>query len=465
MLGLAWPVVLARSTQAVIGFADAFMVADLGETALAATTTGALNAFSLAILPMGTVFIVQSFAAQLHGKGDLDGARRYAWYGLFLAGLLTVVGAAAIPLTSTALGVFAYEPEVHRLMSGYLGIRLLALGAIVGSEVLGNWYAGLGNTRLHMMAGVLAMVLNVVFNWILIHGHLGAPALGVEGAALASVISSWGGFGLLLVIFLRDRSIRGRGHDDAARRTRRPDLRMSELMRMLRFGLPNGVNWFLEFAAFSAFINVIVADLGTAALAAMMVVLQINSVSFMPAFGLSSASAILTGQAIGRGDHDQVAAIARRTLLVAAAWQGAVGLLYLSIPTTLMSAFSSSSDQATAFVELGAAMLAVSTAWQLFDAAAMTLGETLRAAGDTAWCMWVRMGLGWFLFLPLATVVTRVLDGGPVAAIACVVVWFIALAGALVWRFRSGAWRHIDLTGTGEGDLAGLDELSGPAAP
>src|SRR5690606_19343661 len=136
-------------------------------------------------------------------------------------------------------------------------------------------------------------------------------------------------FGLLLIIFLRDRSIRRHSGDHdhgAARRTRRLDLRMSELLRMLRFGLPNGVNWFLEFAAFSAFINVIVADLGTAALAAMMVVLQINSVSFMPAFGLSSASAILTGQAIGRGDHDQVAAIARRTLMVAAAWQGAVGL-------------------------------------------------------------------------------------------------------------------------------------------
>lgn len=465
LLGLAWPVVLARSTQSVIGFADAIMVADLGEAALAATTTGALNTFSLAILPMGTVFIVQSFAAQLHGKGDLDGARRYAWYGLLLAGLLAVVGAAAIPLTGAALGVFAYEPEVHRLMSGYIGIRLLALGAIVGVEVLGNWYAGLGNTRLHMIAGVLAMVLNVALNWLLIHGNLGAPALGVEGSALASVIASWGAFALLLTVFLTDRSVRNRNAARGPGRSGRRGLRMAELLRMLRFGLPNGVNWFLEFAAFSVFVNVIVADLGTVALAAMMVVIQINSVSFMPAFGLSSASAILSGQAIGRGHHDEVAAIARRTLLVAGAWQGAVGLLYLSMPTTLMSAFGTTSDQAATFIEMGAAMLAVSTAWQLFDAVAMTLGETLRAAGDTAWCMWVRLILGWFLFLPLAVIATRVLDGGPVAAIACVVVWFIALAGALTWRFLSGAWRHIDLTGTGDGELGNLDDLIGPAAP
>jgi MATE family multidrug resistance protein len=83
---LAWPIVLARSAQAAIGFADAAMIAVLGKDALAATTTGALNTFALFILPMGLVFIVQSFAAQLLGQGDLAGARRYAWYGLLVAG-------------------------------------------------------------------------------------------------------------------------------------------------------------------------------------------------------------------------------------------------------------------------------------------------------------------------------------------------------------------------------------------
>ena len=85
LAALAWPIVLARSAQSVIGFCDAAMVAPLGEEALAAATTGALNAFGLMSLPMGTVFIVQSYAAQLAGAGDLAGARRYAWYGLVVA--------------------------------------------------------------------------------------------------------------------------------------------------------------------------------------------------------------------------------------------------------------------------------------------------------------------------------------------------------------------------------------------
>src|SRR3982751_4750155 len=79
---LAWPIVLARASQSVIGFCDALMTAPLGEAPLAAVTTGSLNAFLAIILPTGMVFILQSFTSQLRGRGDVAAVRRYAWYGL-----------------------------------------------------------------------------------------------------------------------------------------------------------------------------------------------------------------------------------------------------------------------------------------------------------------------------------------------------------------------------------------------
>jgi len=85
LLALALPVVISRSAQVVVGVTDAVMVGSLGESALAATTTAGMNTFNILVLPMGIVFVVQSFAAQLTGKGDLHGARRYGWYGLLLA--------------------------------------------------------------------------------------------------------------------------------------------------------------------------------------------------------------------------------------------------------------------------------------------------------------------------------------------------------------------------------------------
>lgn len=158
---LAWPILFSRMSQTVIGLSDALLVADLGAAALAATATGALNAFAVLILPMGIMFMVSSFSAQLFGRGDATGARRFAWYGLLIAGLTQVVSLAAVPFIGDALSLLPYAPDVRRLMTQYLAIRLLSGGAAIGIEALANAYAGLGRTRPAMVANLSAMVLNV----------------------------------------------------------------------------------------------------------------------------------------------------------------------------------------------------------------------------------------------------------------------------------------------------------------
>jgi MATE family multidrug resistance protein len=437
LLTLAWPVVLSRSAQSVIGFCDALMTAPLGEDALAAATTGALNTFALLILPMGVVFIVQSFAAQLRGKNDLVGARRYGWYGLILAVLAGLVALACTPVVAPAVALMSYSDTVKALMVDYIELRLLSIMAVVGFEAIGNWYGGLGNTRIQMIGSVVMMVANVALNMLLIEGRLGLPAMGVAGAALASTISSWIGFVLVFVLFLRRHAV---GELTESR------LRLDEFVRMLRFGLPSGLNWFLEFAAFLVFIDWIIADIGTVVVAAMMVVFQVNSVSYMPSFGLASSGAILAGQEVGRGHHDEVPKILRLTMATAVAWQVSVGVYYLLFPTFIMQMFAPRDNESPELVRVGAPLLALSAAWQLFDAMAMSFSEILRAAGDTAWPMWARLIIAWVLFLPLSYVTVIVLEGGGLAAIGCMIAYLAALAGVLALRFRAGAWRSIELT-------------------
>jgi MATE family multidrug resistance protein len=441
---LAWPIVLARSAQAAIGFDDAAMIAYLGKDALAAVTTGALDTMAIFMLPMGLVFIVQSFAAQLLGQGDLSGARRYAWYGLIVAGLAQLVALATIPFVGDLLALTDFDPAVQTLMASYIAIRLLSTGAVIATEALGNWYGGLGDTRLSLLANVLAMVVNIGLNWVLIYGHLGFAPLGVQGAAIASTIASWAGLIAVAVVFARGYLPAAAGPKPPPGRTR---LRWPEFTRMIRFGLPHGINWFLEFAAFLIFVNVVFAGIGTLAVASLMSVSSVNSISFMPAFGLCSAGAILVGQAIGAGEHDRVPAIVRRTGIVCATWQGLVALFYVAIPATLMATFAEGDVSVDDLVILGTTLLAISAAWQLLDALCMTLSEALRAAGDTMWVLWARMGLAWILWIPLSLYVVRVQGGGPVAATACIVVYMVALSVVILWRFRSGAWRRIDLTG------------------
>jgi MATE family multidrug resistance protein len=440
LLRLAWPVVISRSTQVVVGISDAVMVSHLGPSSVAATSGGGFNALSLFILPMGTVFVVSSFSSQLAGAGEPRAARRYGWYGLAVAAATQVVAVAALPLVRAALARFAYAPDVEALLADYLALRLWSGGAVVGLEALGNYFGGLGDTRRPMLAQLAAMVLNVAGNWLLIDGHLGLPAMGVRGAALASSLSTGVAFLGLLAAFLAGARGGGAGR-----------LRASELLRLLRFGLPSGLNWFLEFTAFLFFIDVVVAGLGTNAVAALMSVINLSSVAFMPSFALASAGAILVGQAIGAGRKDDVPGLVRTTATAAAIWQLLAGAVYLAVPRLVLGPFAREPTTAEAVLALATGMLRLSVAWALFDAVGATLTETLRAAGDTAWPLWARVVIAWLVFAPGSWLtVPRAGEHGALAAVGWFVAYLGLLAAALSVRFGSGAWRRIVLVDAAE---------------
>lgn len=435
LLLLAWPVILSRATQTVVGLSDAWMVAPLGESSLAATTTGAFDSYVLILFPMGVVFILQSFAAQLRGRGELGSLRRYARYGFVLSALSGLLAVAMIPLVPTIVGWLGYEPDVTREMSLYLAIRLVGVGGAIGVEAIGNWFGGLGNTRVAMIAGAVTMISNLLLCYLLIEPRFGLPGYGVAGAAVASVLATYLGFAAALVAYLR--GTREFPEDPG------PSMRWDEFVRVVRFGLPNGVSWLLEFSAFALFANVIIGGLGTTALAALNVVFQVNGVAFMPAFGLATAGSILVGESIGRGDKDDVGRIVRMTAVTAGIWMGLVGVVFALVPEAVIGSFSE--DPSSEFVAVGASMLALSIGWQFFDAIGITVGESLRAAGDTTFCMIARILIAWIFFLPIATYAVEVRGDGTTGALLAMTAYIAILSVVLALRFASGRWRSIEL--------------------
>lgn len=430
---VAWPIMISRMSQAVVGLCDTQMVSSLGTSAVAAASTGAMNSFSILIFPMAMIFLVSSFSSQMYGKGDAAGARRFGWYGLFLAMVTQVFCTGMILAVPVVLGWLPLTPEVRELMIGYMVIRMLSGGAAIGIEAMANYFGGMGQTRPGMVANMSLMVLNIMGNWMLIDGHWGCPALGVRGAAWASTLSTWVAFLGLFVYFLWH----GR---------KLPPTRWiwTEFWRLVKFGFPAGVNWFLEIFAFIYFTNGVIGTLGTPTLAAMNVVFSLNSVSFMPAFGLASGGAILVGQAIGSGMRDSVPRAVALTAAATLLWQGATGVVYLSWPTWLISHFATGQG-GSQMMEIGIRMLMVSSAWQLVDAVATTLAESLRAAGDTTFPMIARLVIAWVVFVPGATICVRYFHWGDAAATSWIVAYLALLAAALLWRFRTGAWRSIQL--------------------
>ena len=134
LLRLAAPLVLARRSQSGITVAAALPVQPLGPRATAATATGGLNVMGFVILAMGTVFIVQSFVAQLVGRGERDQAPRFAWYGLAIALVSGVIALAMVPLIGPALAHTSYSPEVRDRMTDYMAIRMTSVAAVIGVE-------------------------------------------------------------------------------------------------------------------------------------------------------------------------------------------------------------------------------------------------------------------------------------------------------------------------------------------
>ncbi|HEY1546488.1 MAG TPA: MATE family efflux transporter [Kofleriaceae bacterium] len=432
LMRLALPMVVARATQSAITFADAIQVKHLGTDAIAAVATGGLNAQLFVFLPMGIAFIVQSFVAQLVGRGEREQTRRFAWYGIAISVAAAIVAAAAIPLVAPTLGLLPYKPHLRGMMGSYIDIRLLSVGGAVGIEAIGNWYAGFGNTRMQMIASVITMVAAVVLNALLI------PHYGTDGAAIASTIASWLGFAVLLVSFHFS-------WGGAPRSRGKLGLSLREFGRVLRFGFPSGVNWLLEFMAFQMFVNVVVGELGGPTVAALNVVLAINSIAFMPAFGLASAGAIVAGQAIGAGTKNDVWPTVKLTLACNIVWMVAIAGAYLVVPHVVLGWFAPDGVDGVALVALGSTMLAISAVWQVFDATAMTLSETLRAAGDTAWTAGARIVMAWFVFAPGSYAIVHYWHRGASGAMVALVGYLILIAAALAWRFRSGAWRSIEL--------------------
>jgi MATE family multidrug resistance protein len=445
LAALAWPIVIARSTQVAMGLTDALLVGHLGKEALAATTGGAMNALALLALPLGVASIVSAFSAQLHGAGEGGAARRFGFYGLGLALATELVALALLPAIPRALGHFDLSPEVRGLMAAYLRVRLASSGAAVGLDALAGFYAGAGNTRIPMLASLAALALNVAGNWLLIDGRLGLPAMGVTGSALASALATTGAFAGLLCVFLG-----GRARAAAAPVTA---LSARELGRMLRVGLPLGVTGALEQLAFAFLVDVVVAGFGTTTLAASMAVLQVSSLASLPAFAFATSGAILSGQAIGRGARDDVPRLTRTTLAAVAGWHAIVALAYAILARPIMAPFVSDAPGARGFIEAGAPLLLLSAAWTLFEAMAATYVESLSAAGDTAVTLWARAAVIAGVLAPGAWALVHELSCGATG----VVLWFIGCAALLVGvlhaRFQGGAWRRTQLTSP---DLRGL---------
>ena len=334
-LALAAPLAAANLAQIAMGVTDSVMVGRLGTLPLAAAGLGGMLYFSGGVMLQGILTAVAPLAAQALGAGDRAAAGRIAGAGLALAGLLALPFAGALTGVHPMLRAFGYDPQLAGAIGRFL--RAIAWGApaFLGFAVLRSILAALSRPRSVMAVLLVCVAGNAALNWVLIWGHLGAPALGVAGSGYASAINQWLIAAGLVLCIRRLPGVELLSNVLAARRI--------ELAKILRLGLPIGGIMGIELGLFLA-AGIMIGRLGAAALGAHQLVLSCASITFMVPLGLGQAATVRVAYERGAGR----AVAARRAGFVAIAlgigFMSAAAVVLWTFPLAIVAAYVDTAD-------------------------------------------------------------------------------------------------------------------------
>lgn len=431
VLAVAWPVVVTNLLQSLALTVDLVMVGALGPVALAATGVATQVFYVALVVGNGLAAGATALVARAIGAGDQAQADRVTTVAILLAMLLS------LPLI-----VFTYffDAPLLRILGaedviveqGGIVLRLLAFGIpgemliLVGAGAL----AGAGDTRPALWIGIGVNVLNLVLDYALIFGELGAPALGLRGAAVATAISfTAGGVAFLWMLRRGRRPLRlGAARGEPRGMTR----------RLLRVGAPAAAEQLVLTLGFTAYL-VLILRFGPEALAAHSIGLRVQSFAFMPGFGFAAAAAALVGQGLGRGD----AAEAERSGWVAIG----MGLVIMMAMTAPM--YLAAEPLARLFTDdprsIGLGATWIRTIVLAMPAIAFHFGAAgaLRGAGDTRWPLVVSFAGLWLVRLPVAWLLGVQLAYGMYGVWTGYVIEYYGRALVTTWRFRRGRWKTL----------------------
>ncbi|MCL4685519.1 MATE family efflux transporter [Myxococcota bacterium] len=429
---LAWPLVLAQMSQTTMHVVDSIFVGQLGAAQLGALGFAGIWLWTVFSVFSGSATGVQTFVSQAHGAGDEEACGGWAWQGLY----------ALVPATALGLFVFAAlagplfrsvgaPDSLREYALSYIAMRPLGFVGLAIWLVLAAFFRGLGDTRTPLIATLIANGVNIVLDYGLVLGRLGLPGWGIAGAAVATSIAEWVGAVALAIAFARPALVRRFGGRPVAPSGAR-------IRRFLRTGAPIGGQWVLDMSAFAIF-TTLVARMGEASMAATQAMIALLSLSFMQAIGIGLAATTLVGRYKGAGSLDAALRSLVSALKLAVALALGIAALFLLAPRALIGLFTRDAD----VLALAGPLLALGAAFQLVDALQIVVGGALRGAGDTRWPFFVQTLLAWALRLPLVWLFAFVWEAGVIGAWYAEFVFVLALAFALAWRFRSGAWTKI----------------------
>ncbi len=427
---LALPIIGGMMSQNIMNLVDTGMVAYLGDAALAAVGMGGFASFVAMSLILGISVGVQATAARRKGQGRYDEMAVALNAGLLVvvcvAPLFSVILYQAVP---TFYPLLVSDPEVVALGTPYLQIRVLSIIFVASNFAFRGYWNAVDRSRLYMFTLLIMHACNIFLNYVLIFGKLGFPELGVTGAGIGTAVSTAIGTGTYVFLGFKYARAEGFVQQLPAR---------GDVVQIVRLSLPSGIQQFF-FSAGMTTMYWIIAQIGTAELAAANVLINLTLVALLPGMALGIAAATLVGQALGRGDPIDAKRWAWDVVKVGVVLLGVLGAPMWLVPDLLLGIFLH--DPAT--LDVARAPMQLIGATMALEAVGIVLMHSLLGAGDVHRVMRISISCQWFYFLPLAYLF------GPVLGYGLIDVWLLnisyravlACVFALLWN--RGRWMTI----------------------
>lgn len=434
ILALGLPLVGSHLAQMALHVTDTVLMGWYGVNELAAVVLGSSSFFVIFIFGSGFAQAVMPMVASALGAGDETQVRRDARMGLWLSiafGLLTY------PLfwwAEPVLLALGQKPEVARLGQDFL--RIAGLGMIPALLVmtLKSYLAALERTQVVLWVTLAAVVVNLGAAWALIFGAGPVPALGVRGAALASLIVQVLTFVLLAVYAAVLPELR---RFRLFQRFWRPD--WHAMGQVFRLGWPIGVTSLSEAGLFQA-TALMMGWIGTVELAAHGIAMEVAALAFMVHLGLSNATTVRTGRAEGAGDAQALRDGARVAIALSVFFGLCMITLFLTLPGPIIALFLDlSKPEAAGIVAFGTALLAVAALFQMADAMQVMALGLLRGIRDTRLPMIIAAVSYWGIGVPAAYLLAFRAGWGGQGLWLGLTLGLVCAATTMMWRFWSRA--------------------------
>lgn len=391
MLRLATPVVLAELGWVLQGVVDTIMVGHLGPVAIGAVALGNALYYAPSLFGLGLLLGLDTVISQAFGRGDFEACHRALAQGVWIALGVSPLLMALFFGVSLLPEHFGIAPELVRPAVAYLRVLLWGTLPLLLYAAARRYLQAAGQVGVITWTFLIANLVNWGGNYAFIYGHWGMPALGVRGSALSTVFSRI--LMAAMLFFFSWRYERRRGHSLFtywAGPTRK------QIVHLLGLGIPIAMQLLVEVGAFGA-TAILAGRISATALAAHQIALNYASIVFMVPLGISSASAVEVGQAVGAAQPRRARRSGLLALGLGLVFMGCAAAIFLSLPRQLISLYTKDA----AVIATGVPLLALAGAFALFDAAQVISTGSLRGMGRTRMPMIANLLGYWVLGLPL----------------------------------------------------------------